>query len=133
MVEAPDPFTNYQMKAPKYSPPPAPIKPSDSDEEFKALTDEILAHAKSELKKLISESKDTHDKMGNAAEIQLFKKIINGDLAAIQFYLKTKHKTRGYVEKMDNTNITISLHSLVEASMKPATIDGEVVNVISGG
>jgi len=42
-------------------------------------------------------------KMGDTAELKLYQAIINGEPWAVAFYLKTKGKTRGYVERSEVT------------------------------
>lgn len=41
--------------------------------------------------------------MGDLAEVELYKLIKSGDLGAIKFYLATKMKARGYVERTEVT------------------------------
>lgn len=42
-------------------------------------------------------------KMGDTAELKLAQAIQHGEPWAIQFYLKTQHKERGYVERLEQT------------------------------
>lgn len=41
------------------------------------------------------------EKMGDIAELALFKKIMTGEHWAISFYLATQHKKRGYVQRQE--------------------------------
>lgn len=53
-----------------------------------------------EVRKAVAESKEA---MLDYAEGKLFKKMEAGDIAAIIFYLKTKGKGRGYIERSEIT------------------------------
>ena len=44
-----------------------------------------------------------HEMGGDFAESKLRKKINDDDTASLLFYLKTKHKARGYVERVEQT------------------------------
>lgn len=61
------------------------------------------------VKEAVEEAKET---VLDFVEGQLYKKIEDGDVASIIFYLKTKGKSRGYVERqeqqrMDKVTITV--------------------------
>lgn len=59
--------------------------------------------------------KQSHANGGDFAESKLFKAIGDGELTAILFYLKTQHKTRGYVERVEsNLSGHLALGSLPE-------------------
>lgn len=57
------------------------------DEEFKQAVEDIAESAK------------------DFVESQLYKSIQNGNVPSIIFYMKTKCKDRGYVERIEQTNI----------------------------
>lgn len=52
-------------------------------------------------KAVIKAMKVAHDMGGDFAESKLRQKINNDDTTSILFYLKTKHKDRGYIEKQE--------------------------------
>ena len=52
-------------------------------------------------KVLLDAMEQETERMGDVAEAMLFKKIKQGDMTALIFYLKTKHKHRGYVERSE--------------------------------
>lgn len=55
-----------------------------------------------EFDKAVKAARDASDEMGgDLAESKLMKAINNEELTAILFYLKTKHKKRGYVERQE--------------------------------
>ena len=57
-----------------------------------------------ELKALVKKAMRTaHEMGGDFAESKLRKKINDDDTTSILFYLKTRHKERGYVERQEQT------------------------------
>lgn len=44
---------------------------------------------------------DARERMGDAAESKLYNNITRGDPRSVEFYLKTIHKQRGYVERQE--------------------------------
>jgi hypothetical protein len=59
------------------------------------------------------------DEIANIAldyvESKLFKQIENGDTTASIFYLKTKGKNRGYIERKENYNVDVTPETLIKA------------------
>ena len=45
--------------------------------------------------------------MGDAAELKLYAAVMRGEAWAIAFYLKTKGKQRGYVERQETWNVNV--------------------------
>jgi hypothetical protein len=60
-----------------------------ADEEFKEQVDKALEQA--------------HERTNDLAEGKLFEAIHNGDMTGTIFYLKTKGKKRGYIERQEIT------------------------------
>lgn len=50
--------------------------------------------------------KDAREKMGDAAESALFEALENKNLGAVNFYLKTVGKDRGYVERTEVAGVS---------------------------
>lgn len=50
--------------------------------------------------------KETDEEMIDTAETQLRHNIVNGDTTALIFFLKTKGRERGYVEKIEHEDVT---------------------------
>ena len=64
----------------------------------------LLRSEDEEFNKQVNESRDrSNDIGGDFAESKLMEAIGNNELTGIIFYLKTKHKHRGYVERLENT------------------------------
>jgi len=59
-----------------------------------------------ELQRVQNESLET---VVDYAESELLKKIKDGDLTALMFFLKSKGKERGYGDKVDGSNVNISV------------------------
>lgn len=57
-------------------------------------------------------------------EQQLFKNIQGGKEASIFFYLKTKAKHRGYIERVGTQNLNVDMNSLNDSQLKRLA-DGE--------
>lgn len=49
---------------------------------------------------------DAREAMGDAAESKLFANINRGDSRSVEFYLKTIHKSRGYVERQELAGVS---------------------------
>lgn len=67
---------------------------------------------------------DARERMGDAAESKLFNNVNRGDPRAVEFYLKTIHKHRGYVERqevagVDDRPITVNLNRVPSREIKP--------------
>lgn len=64
------------------------------------------------------------ERVGDMAELQLYNKIIAGELDAVKFYLRTKGKHRGYVERHEQTGADGNeLSFVVRLPSKPASAD----------
>lgn len=58
---------------------------------------------------------DIQDVALDYVESKLFKQIENGDTTASIFYLKTKGKNRGYIERKENYNVDVTPEDLIKA------------------
>lgn len=72
---------------------------------------------------------DARTGMGDAAESRLFRNVRSGDQRAVEFYLKTIHKQRGYVERqelagVEDRPIAVNINRIV--SRPPVNSDGDV-------
>ena len=74
----------------------------------------------------------------DTAESQLMTLIANGNVAAVIFYLKTKGKARGYVERVETTGsgggpIKIDIEMVKNARQRNIELVGEVSRRLTGG
>jgi hypothetical protein len=72
---------------------------------------------------------DARTGMGDAAESKLYRNVRSGDQRALEFYLKTIHKSRGYVERqelagVEDRPIAVNINRIV--SRPPVNVDGDV-------
>lgn len=70
-----------------------------------------------DIRKLLTQERE---RQIDVAELGLTTKITEGNLAAIQFLLKTKGKRRGYTEKteIESQNVTINIDQEIDDKMR---------------
>lgn len=73
------------------------------------------------------------NELGDEAEGQLTRLIRMGNLGAVIFYLKTQHKARGYVERVEQTGKDGGAieQRVVPVEKRPGAMDG-ALKVLSG-
>jgi hypothetical protein len=83
-----------------------------------------------ESKTLMQALEDARESMIDNAESKLYSKILDGDMTAIIFFLKTQGARRGYSEKVDNHNLNVDLGKLSDEQLTRLERGESVVSVL---
>lgn len=80
-----------------------------------------------ELKQTIN---DVLEAQVDMAESSLYRAVLNGEAWAVQFFLKTRGKRRGYIERSDSLNISVDLGKLSVEQLERLAAGEHPANVL---